>query len=363
MSQGYPPHFARHGNLTSSYASRKRSHTRVRSPALLSSRLGMKSNIPNKSAKPVTNRATAFDLSRFERLHLNNAGTTTQSVMDQEVSSDRPQFARPDSNVAVTNPRRGIDRITASNLSRFALNSPSRTYLPLPDDLVTELNRKNAAIRNSYDLRTIARDILIAADKHPTCAGLNSHLIPLRDNIDAVKYSSDLSTIRWDIIDPEILVSIEPSAQRPVTPPRTPVSKGICHSPALDYEPEPQVVFQSPPSLALERNASNADIEQVDDDMPEPVVIQIPPTSTRGPIKSTRSTSVDVVISPRQEFQCEWANCHHVLSDIWSFRLHVAKHHVLVNYTCGWANCECDLCLSGLDLWDHVEKAHIELPE
>ncbi|KAJ5108225.1 hypothetical protein N7456_004900 [Penicillium angulare] len=360
MSQGNPSNFARHGSLTSSHATRKPLHTRVTNSARSSSRPGMKSNIPNTSARRVTNRATAFDMSRFEQLHLNATRTTTQSVIDREISPDLPHLARPDSNVANTNPSRAVGQITASGLSRFAFNSPSKTYLALRNDLVKQLNPQNALIRDTYDPTTIAHDILIAADKHPVIAGLNSHLIPLRSSIDVIRHSSDLATIRWDIIDPEILASTEPSAQQPVTPPRTPVSKDIYHSPDIGYLSPPRGVVQSPPTL--ERNASTSDIEQVDDDISEPVVIQTSPTPTRGSTSNTTSTGIDAVSSPRENFQCEWTNCHHPFSDIWSFRLHVARHHVLVNLTCGWANCDCDLYLSGFDLWEHVEKAHIESP-
>lgn len=67
--------------------------------------------------------------------------------------------------------------------------------------LVETISRKKAVRVSQYDPATIARDILIIAGKHPTERGLNDHLLPLRDSMGLV-WNSDLSTVRWDLIDP-----------------------------------------------------------------------------------------------------------------------------------------------------------------
>ncbi|KAJ5924200.1 hypothetical protein N7466_008387 [Penicillium verhagenii] len=87
----------------------------------------------------------------------------------------------------------------------------------LRDDLVQPLDPKLAVIKDSYDPNTIARDVLIVANQHPTENCLNHHLIGLRRNIPAVKYSSDLESLRWDMIDPETPTS---SVTANSTPPR-----------------------------------------------------------------------------------------------------------------------------------------------
>ncbi|KAK5112588.1 hypothetical protein LTR62_003902 [Meristemomyces frigidus] len=82
--------------------------------------------------------------------------------------------------------------------------------------LVEPIMRDRVARKNKYDTRTIARDVLLATGKHPDMRGLNSHLNPLLNLLahhggsggsfdDGQRGNrSDLSTIRWDIIDPEL---------------------------------------------------------------------------------------------------------------------------------------------------------------
>lgn len=70
-------------------------------------------------------------------------------------------------------------------------------------DIVKPMNtRRDARRRSSYNPKTIARDILLAIGKHPTMTPLNGHLEPLRQRFSAVDNESDLSTFRWDIVDP-----------------------------------------------------------------------------------------------------------------------------------------------------------------
>ena len=70
-------------------------------------------------------------------------------------------------------------------------------------DIVLPLNKKKDALRRStYNIKTIARDILIASGRHPNMGALNYHLKILRKNFRAVDNTSDLSTLRWDLIDP-----------------------------------------------------------------------------------------------------------------------------------------------------------------
>ncbi|KAJ5671392.1 hypothetical protein N7507_000519 [Penicillium longicatenatum] len=89
------------------------------------------------------------------------------------------------------------------DFSEYAMISSSRSYLTLKDELVQPLDGNDAAIKESYDATTIASDILIAANQHPTKWGLNYHLMVLCKNFAVVNFSSDLATFRWDIIDPK----------------------------------------------------------------------------------------------------------------------------------------------------------------
>ena len=73
----------------------------------------------------------------------------------------------------------------------------------LYDMVVEPMNRRRDALRrSSYDSRTICRDILIASGRHPTMAPLNQHLDALREKFVSVENNADLSTFRWDLVDP-----------------------------------------------------------------------------------------------------------------------------------------------------------------
>lgn len=89
----------------------------------------------------------------------------------------------------------------AINLAQYAHQSPSRTYVASRSDIVQVLDAQDAAIKESYDPTTIARDVLIATGRHPLEKPLNHHLEILRGKFSAVDLSSDLDTFRWDLVD------------------------------------------------------------------------------------------------------------------------------------------------------------------
>lgn len=71
-------------------------------------------------------------------------------------------------------------------------------------DIIEPMNKRRDALRRStYSSKTIARDILLGIGKHPSMTPLNAHLDILKDRFKAVDNESDLSTFRWDIVDPE----------------------------------------------------------------------------------------------------------------------------------------------------------------
>jgi hypothetical protein len=70
-------------------------------------------------------------------------------------------------------------------------------------ELAQPLNPKKAKKVLGYDVRTIARDVLLATGKHPDLIPLNGHLEPLKTVYPKqIDHYSDLTTIRWDILDP-----------------------------------------------------------------------------------------------------------------------------------------------------------------
>jgi hypothetical protein len=67
---------------------------------------------------------------------------------------------------------------------------------------VEPLEKKKALRRNNYNPATIARDVLLACGRHPSQRPLNQHLDVLRSHLPLIGFDSDLSTIKWDILDP-----------------------------------------------------------------------------------------------------------------------------------------------------------------
>lgn len=80
---------------------------------------------------------------------------------------------------------------------------PSQRNLLRSASIVRMMDKRHDALRRStYNPKTIARDVLVAAGKHPTMAPLNYHLDILRKTFRHVEYHSDLGTFRWDLVDP-----------------------------------------------------------------------------------------------------------------------------------------------------------------
>lgn len=93
------------------------------------------------------------------------------------------------------------DRFRSSSAQISSRNSPN------PSDHFEDLCKpidKNLALRKSgYNPKTIARDVLITGNRHPTQRGLNAHLEILKKKFPKhVNHKSDLSTFRWDLVDP-----------------------------------------------------------------------------------------------------------------------------------------------------------------
>ncbi|KAL9091792.1 MAG: hypothetical protein Q9159_001164 [Coniocarpon cinnabarinum] len=72
---------------------------------------------------------------------------------------------------------------------------------PIHNILVGEKIARSKVLRRSkYNPKTIARDVLLASGRHPDMRHLNAHLDILRSL--KAKEDVDLSTVRWDVIDP-----------------------------------------------------------------------------------------------------------------------------------------------------------------
>lgn len=86
-------------------------------------------------------------------------------------------------------PRESI--LNGSKLDAFATRSRR---------LAKPISRAEGLEKNYYDPKTVARDILIAAGRHPTERPLNAHMAGLLGR--HIDIDSDLATFDWDAIDP-----------------------------------------------------------------------------------------------------------------------------------------------------------------
>ena len=66
--------------------------------------------------------------------------------------------------------------------------------------LAKQINKSDALRKSFYDAKTVARDVLIAAGRHPGERPLNAHLASLLGY--HIHLDSDLNTFDWDAIDP-----------------------------------------------------------------------------------------------------------------------------------------------------------------
>lgn len=81
---------------------------------------------------------------------------------------------------------------------------PSQRDLLLSETIIRPMNKRNDALRrDTYNAKTIARDVLVASGKHPVMTSLNYHLDILRKKFRHVDNNSDLTTFKWDLVDPD----------------------------------------------------------------------------------------------------------------------------------------------------------------
>lgn len=159
----------------------------------LKAQLGLFRKANNKPAKPsimsasgaVSDRATATSIhptsteeKRKDRKRL--LGSTDRSGLNSSIATEDESL----------------------DLSRFKY-ADSQQHLLQSAIIIRPIDKKNDVLRRStYNPRTIAKDILVAAGRHPTIAPLNDHLDILRKKFAYISNNSDLSTFRWDLVDP-----------------------------------------------------------------------------------------------------------------------------------------------------------------
>ena len=104
---------------------------------------------------------------------------------------------QPNTPMLTSKPTMDLSRFKATTASVSSEREALRSAV-----VVKELNRNDAVKRSTYNVKTLARDILISRGIHPTERPLNWHLEGLRHRFRTVTNTSDLSTFRWDLVDP-----------------------------------------------------------------------------------------------------------------------------------------------------------------
>ena len=157
-------------------------------------------------------------------------------------------------------------------------------------DMAKRLTTSDGMEKTTYNPKTIARDVLISAGRHPKEAALNHHLSRLRDVFNHIDTTSDLSTFRWDLVDP---VVDEPrdqdaSAPRPESsaiPPQLPAAQPKPPSPIVDDRE--LSTHQPPPNTQQQQKSTPVPISQspLPLPIPQPHVQPPPPPPPPSPPK------------------------------------------------------------------------------
>jgi hypothetical protein len=115
------------------------------------------------------------------------------------------------------------------------------------DDLVQRITPSLALEKTAYDPTTIARDVLIAAGKHPTEKKLNHHLESLRLNFTRIDNHVDLATFRWDLADasPADMMSRDAPRNLPQSTPKPVPHTATRHIPHVVPQTIPPIVPQA----------------------------------------------------------------------------------------------------------------------
>lgn len=129
----------------------------------------------------------------------------------EESSSPEPEVFKVDTDVvahgqtSTGQPSQGRSTITLSLQSTPHQSKPAFATALQPTQrpraiLARPINKSEALRKSYYDPKTVARDILIAAGRHPSERPLNAHLAGLLHR--HIELDSDLSTFDWDAVDP-----------------------------------------------------------------------------------------------------------------------------------------------------------------
>ena len=158
--------------------------------------------MPSKKAKTETPPPSTEDIQPDFAIQGSHTTQTEVVPSDPFAPLQFQTAAQPASNLSYMDKPQQQNHLFSSDKS-FSLQHQQmgmRTQPPLPV-MAKVIDRKEAMKKPFYESKTIARDILIAAGRHPTEKGLNSHLLALLSRLNLM-WDCDFTTVDWDSVDP-----------------------------------------------------------------------------------------------------------------------------------------------------------------
>ena len=165
----------------------------------------------NLVKRPELSTQTEMQRDLSDNVHLHNPTLNKISVpysAEHQMTRDKAGHERILGNIPAPRTKHTKHLTTTTNGGtdlpqfRYAKNSSLQRELSKAENIVQPMDKKNALRRSTYNAKTIARDVLVAAGHHLKDKPLNWHLHPLLQNFRHVNYGSDLSTFNWDLVDP-----------------------------------------------------------------------------------------------------------------------------------------------------------------
>jgi hypothetical protein len=181
------------------------SHSPVTITEIAPIRAGLKPTSTKEEAARKRTFNDLIDLTLLDEEEDNQPPLKKQNVNSMYSSYDSPGLMLDDMNIDEARPPVSNFPVAASIPQVTPVSAPAPQSAPSAlrhTDLVQPLDKHKALRRNTYNIKTIARDVLLACGRHPDERQLNAHLDLLRTNLPQINSDADLSTIRWDLIDP-----------------------------------------------------------------------------------------------------------------------------------------------------------------
>jgi hypothetical protein len=146
-----------------------------------------------------------IDLTLLDDDEDNQPPLKKQNVNSIYSSHDSPNPMLANMDIDKGRPQVNNFPVPASVPQAAPVSAPAPQHAPSAlrhTNLVLPLDKYKALRRSTYNIKTIARDVLLACGRHPDERQLNAHLDILRINLPQINTDADLSTVRWDLIDP-----------------------------------------------------------------------------------------------------------------------------------------------------------------